>query len=75
MSALGLGATIAICAVLAAIAWIPMLFVLGGVMCTIWAARRRRQILEGRDAREIKNPQQAELPWPTDVIDDRLPEP
>jgi membrane protein implicated in regulation of membrane protease activity len=75
LSALGLAATIIISAVLAAVVWIPLLFLLGGVMLTIWAARRRRQVWEGRDSRDIKNPREAELPWPSDAIDDRLPEP
>jgi hypothetical protein len=58
-----------------AVVWVPLLVALGGVMWSIWVARRRRQILENRNDDEVKNPVQAEAPWPKDVIDDRLPEP
>jgi len=59
---------------LAAVVWVPLLFGLGAVMITVWAARRRRQRLEGRGSSEIRDPTHAEQPWPKSAIDDRLPE-
>jgi hypothetical protein len=59
---------------LAAFAWVPLLLMLGGVMCTVWIARRRRQALEGRNAGDLRDPHHARRPWPTrGITDDRLP--
>jgi Flp pilus assembly protein TadB len=61
---------------LAAIFWVPLLFLMGIAMLTIWRARRNRQRSEHRDERDLKDPLQAPRPWPTEgVVDDRLPEP
>jgi hypothetical protein len=61
---------------LASIVWVPLLFGIGIAMVTIWAARRRRQSTQGRNASEIRDPTHSHPHWPTrGVIDDRLPEP
>jgi hypothetical protein len=61
---------------LAAIVWVPLLFGIGIAMATIWSARRRRQVTQGRNAGEIKDPTHCHPHWPTkDVIDDRVTEP
>ncbi|HXN31893.1 MAG TPA: hypothetical protein VN894_08530 [Polyangiaceae bacterium] len=75
-AALGLLATTVASMGFAIFAWVPLLLMIGGVMCTVWAARRRRQTLEGRSAGDVKDPCHAERPWPTKgITDDRLPEP
>jgi hypothetical protein len=58
-----------------AVVWVPLLLFLGGVMLTVWIARRRRQILENRNDYEVKNPGRVDAPWPKSVAEDRLPEP
>ncbi len=59
----------------AAVVWAPLLLVLGATMLGVWAARRRRQAIEGRDSNELKDPLHAVPPWPTEgVTDDRLPQ-
>lgn len=61
---------------LASIVWVPLLFGIGIAMVTIWAARRRRQSTQGRNASEIRDPTHSHPHWPTrGVIDDCLPEP
>jgi hypothetical protein len=76
VAALGLVATSILSVGLAAILCAPLLVALAGVGWSIWAARRRRQLLENRSDNEIKDPTHAPQPWPIDgVIDDRLPEP
>jgi hypothetical protein len=61
---------------LAAILCAPLLVALAGVGWSIWAARRRRQVLENRNDDEIKDPLHAARQWPVEgVVDDRLPEP
>lgn len=76
LGALTLAVAIALSLGLAAIVWIPLLFLLGGAMCAVWIARRRRQNLEGRSERDIKDPQHAAQPWKSEeLIDDRLPDP
>jgi hypothetical protein len=60
---------------LAAVVWVPLLAGLAAVMWSVWIARRRRQMLQNRNDDEVKNPAQAEAPWPKGVVDDRLPEP
>jgi hypothetical protein len=60
----------------AAIFWVPLLFMAGIAMLTVWKARRRRQLFEHRDIREVKDPLHTARSWPTQgVVDDRLPEP
>lgn len=61
---------------LAALFWVPLLFLVGVAMLTVWSARRRRQRYEDRDDRDVKDPLHSARAWPTaDVVDDRLPEP
>lgn len=61
---------------LAAIVWVPFVLLVGCAMLTVWAARRRRQLLEGRNPLEVKDAPQVAPRWPSEgVIDDRLPEP
>jgi hypothetical protein len=58
---------------LAAFVWVPLLAMIGGVMCTVWAARRRRQTQEGRSASDVKDSLHTTRPWPTKgITDDRL---
>lgn len=72
-AALVLSATTVASMGLAAFVWVPLLAMIGGVMCTVWAARRRRQTREGRSASDIKDSLHAPRPWPTKgITDDRL---
>jgi hypothetical protein len=59
---------------LAALLLVPLLFALGVVMWSVWAARHHRQTTEGRDGHDVKDPEHSERPWPKDLIDDRLPD-
>lgn len=61
---------------LTALVWVPLALLTGGAMLTVWAARRHRQVAEGRDPLERRDAPRAMHPWPREgVIDDRLPEP
>ncbi len=60
---------------LAVVLCAPAILLIAGFGWSIWAARRRRQVLENRSVDEIKDPLHAKHPWPSGVIDDRLPEP
>jgi hypothetical protein len=60
---------------LASIVWIPLLLGIGVAMVAVGAARRRRQMTQGRSWGEVKDPTHAHPRWPSNVIDDRLPEP
>ena len=60
---------------LAAIVWVPLLMGIGIAMIVVAAARRRRQTTQGRDGSEIKDPRHAHPRWPSNAVDDRLPEP
>ncbi len=72
---LGLIVSLALSMGIAAIFWVPTLFVAGGVMWSVWGARRRRQLMEHRDANELRDREHSQPRWPTKgVIDDRLPE-
>lgn len=77
VAAIALVATTILSAGITAIFWVPLLFVLGLALWSIWGARRRRQQLERRDDHDVKDPLRAERrPWPAQgVTDDRLPEP
>jgi hypothetical protein len=76
VAALGLLATSIVSVGLAAILCSPLLILLAGVGWSVWAARRRRQLLENRNDAEIKDPLHAPRAWPVEgVVDDRLPEP
>ncbi len=59
---------------LAAVVWVPLLFGIGVAMVVVWAARRKRQSSQGRNADEVLDPTHARRRWPANVIDDRLPE-
>ena len=59
---------------LASVVWVPLLMGIGIAMVVVGAARRRRQASQGRNANEIKDPTHAHPRWPSNVIDDRLPE-
>jgi hypothetical protein len=59
---------------LAAVVWVPLLFGIGIAMAVVAAARRRRQAMQGRSGGEVKDPTHAHPRWPSNVIDDRLPE-
>jgi hypothetical protein len=59
---------------LASVVWVPLLLGIGIAMVAVAAARRRRQARQGRDANEVRDPAHAHPRWPSDVIDDRLPE-
>jgi hypothetical protein len=73
---LAIGASMIVALGLAFVLAIPLLWGAGGAMCTVWAARRRRQALEGRDASDVKGPTHAGRTWPVrGITDDRLPEP
>jgi hypothetical protein len=60
---------------LAAIVWVPLFMGIGIAMIVVAAARRRRQTTQGRNGNEIKDPRHAHPRWPSNVVDDRLPEP
>jgi hypothetical protein len=76
VAALGLLTTSILSVGLAAILCAPLLVLVGGVGWSIWAARRRRQVLENRNEYEIRDATHAPRPWPVEgVVDDRLPEP
>ncbi len=76
LAAIALGASMIVSMGFASVVWIPLILMGGGVMCTVWAARRRRQALEGRSAGDVKDPVHAHRSWPTKgITDDRLPEP
>jgi Flp pilus assembly protein TadB len=71
---LGLAVSLVLSMGLAALFWVPTVFVAGGVMWSVWVARRHRQARENRDAGEQKDPLTATPRWPSKgVIDDRLP--
>jgi len=59
---------------LAAVVWVPLLLGIGIAMVVVGAARRRRQFSQGRNGSEVKDPTHAHPRWPSNVIDDRLPE-
>lgn len=59
---------------LAVLFWLPLLVMLGGVGWTVWTARRRRQVAEGRDDMERRDALHSPRKWPKGVVDDRLPE-
>jgi len=72
LAVLGIGATLVLSMGLASVVWLPLLLFTGTAMFGVWAARRRREAREGRDADD----RHAERPWPkTGITDDRLPEP
>jgi Flp pilus assembly protein TadB len=76
LATLAIGATLVVSMGLASVVWVPLLLFTGSAMFGVWAARRRRQALEGRDANDIKDPLHAERAWPKrGITDDRLPEP
>ena len=61
---------------LSALFWVPLVFLVGVAMLTVWGARRRRQRYEDRDERDVKDPLRSGRSWPTQgVVDDRLPDP
>jgi hypothetical protein len=60
---------------LASIVWVPLVLGIGIAMVGVWTSRRKRQTMQGRDANEVKDPTHAHPRWPSNVIDDRLPEP
>jgi Flp pilus assembly protein TadB len=61
---------------LASIVWFPLLMGIGIAMIVVGSARRKRQLTQGRNWSEVKDPTHARQPWPTKgVTDDRLPEP
>jgi Flp pilus assembly protein TadB len=55
-AAIGLVAALVIALGLAAVAWVPLLLGAGVAMLTVWAARRRRQRFERRNADEMRYP-------------------
>jgi hypothetical protein len=74
-AALAMGITLVLSLGIAAIFWVPLLFMAGIAMLSVWTARRRRQISEHRNESDVKDPLHVERHWPTDrVVDDRLPE-
>jgi hypothetical protein len=76
VAGLGLLTTSILSVGLAAVLCAPLLVLLAGVGWSIWAARRRRQILENRSEDEIRDAAHATRQWPVEgVVDDRLPEP
>lgn len=76
LAALAVGATLVVSMGLASVVWVPLLLLTGAAMFGVWAARRRRQALEGRDASDLKDPLHAERAWPKrGITDDWLPEP
>jgi hypothetical protein len=76
LALLGLSVPLLLALGIAVIVWAPMVIALGVGMLAVWAGRRRRQHLQGRNGDEVKDPLHAEHPWPREgIIDDRLPEP
>jgi hypothetical protein len=71
---IGLGATALLSMGISVIFWAPVAVLLGIGMFMVWAGRRRRLMLQNRNANEVKDPQHVDRQWPTEgVIDDRLP--
>jgi predicted lipid-binding transport protein (Tim44 family) len=74
-AALAMGITLVLSLGVAAIFWIPLLFMAAIAMLSVWSARRRRQISEHRNESDVKDPLHASRRWPTErAVDDRLPE-
>ena len=74
VAAIGLGATAVLSMGISIIFWGPAAFVLAIGMFMVYAGRRRRLMLEHRNADEVKDPRSTDRHWPSEgVIDDRLP--
>jgi Flp pilus assembly protein TadB len=60
---------------MSAVVSLPLLLAAAIVMLAVWYARRKRQIMQGRDSSERLDRSSGLLRWPTkSIIDDRLPD-